>query len=56
MTSVYWVNFFVAGRQRQITRREIYIYIGALSAVRVILGLFVSGRLFLDGNYSVLGY
>ena len=59
VTSVYWVSFFVAGRQRQITRREMYIYIGAMNAPWVLfalLGLFVSVRLILDGNYSVLGY
>ena len=36
-----------------------YIYIGAMNAPWVLfalLGLFVSVRLILDGNYSVLGY
>ena len=59
VTSVYWVSFFVAGRQHQITRREMYIYIGALNAPWVLfalLGLYVSARLILDGSYSVLGY
>jgi len=59
MTSVYWVSFFVAGRQHHITRGELYTYIGTMNAPWVLfalLGLYVSVRLILDGNYSVLGY
>ena len=58
-TSVYWVSFFVAGRQSRITRGELYTYIGALNAPWVLcglLGLYVSVRLILDGDYGVLGY
>ena len=58
-TSVYWVSFFVAGRQRRITRGELYTYIGAMNAPWVLyglLGLYVSVRLILDGDYGVLGY
>ena len=58
-TSVHWVSFFVAGRQHHITRGELYAYVGAMNAPWVLfglLGLFVSVRLILDGNYSVLGH
>lgn len=58
VTSVYWVSFFVAGRQRQITRAELYTYIGATNAPWVLfalLGWYVSLRLILDADYSVLG-
>ena len=57
-TSVYWASFFVAGRQRHITRGDLYTYIGAPNAFWVlngVLGLYVSARLILDGNYSILG-
>lgn len=59
VTSVYWVSFFVAGRHRRIGRAELYGYIGAMNAPWVLfplLGLYVSVRLILDGNYGVLGY
>ena len=58
-TSVYWVSFFVAKRQSRVTRSEMYTYIGAMNAPCVLfalLGWFVSVRLILDGNYSVLGH
>ena len=59
VTSVYWVSFFVAKQQSRISRREKYIYIFAINSYWVLcalLGLYVSIRLVLDGNYSVLGY
>ena len=59
LTSVYWVSFFVANRQARITRSEMYTYIWATNSPWVLcalLGLYVSVRLILDGNYSVLGY
>ena len=58
-TSVYWVSFFLAGRQRLITRTELFTYVGALNAPWVLfglLGMYVSARLILDGDYRVLGY
>lgn len=58
-TSVYVFSFFVARRHRGLTRRELSIYIGALNSPWVLcglLGLYVSVRLILDGNYSVLGH
>ena len=59
MTSIYWVSFFVAGRQERISRREKYIYIYGMNCPWVLfslLGLYVSIRLIVDGDYSVLGY
>ena len=58
-TSVYWVSFFVAKRQRLIGRKDMYIYIWALNCPWVLfalLGLYVSIRLIVNGDYSVLGY
>ena len=58
-TSVYWVSFFMAGRQRLITRYELFGYVGVLNAPWVLfglLGMYVSARLILDGDYRVLGY
>lgn len=59
VTTVYQISFFVAGRHRRVTRREVYTYIGAVNSPWVLcglLGLYVSVRLVLDGDYSVLGY
>ncbi len=59
MTSVYLVSFFVANRQTRISRGELYVYILAMNSPWVLcplLGLYVSIRLILDGDYSVLGY
>ncbi len=58
MTSVYWISFFVAKRHHNIPKRDLYLYIFGTNAPWVLcplLGLFVSIRLILDGNYSVLG-
>lgn len=58
-TSVYWVSFFVAKQQRRLGRKDMYIYIWGLNCpwvVFALLGLYVSIRLILNGNYSVLGY
>ena len=59
VTSVYWVSFFIAGRQRHISRGELYACIGALNAPWVLfalLGVYMSVRLILDANYSVLAF
>ena len=59
VTSVYWVSFFIAKRQTLISRRELSIYILAINSFWVLcalLGLDVSIRLIVDGNYSILGY
>ena len=58
VSSLYWVSFFVAGRQALITKGEFLVYVGAPNAFWVLcpaFGLYVSVRLILDGNYSVLG-
>lgn len=58
-TSVYWVSFFGAGRHARIGRKDLYIYIWALNSPWVLfalLGLYVSIRLIVNGDYSVLGY
>ena len=59
MTSVYLVSFFVADRQARISLGELFTYILAMNAPWILcplLGLYVSVRLILDGDYSVLGY
>ena len=57
MTSVYWVSYFVAKRHRSIPRRDLYLYIIGTNAPWVVcplLGLIVSIRLIVEGNYNVL--
>ena len=59
VSSLYWVSFFVAGRQAHVTRRELYTYVVAPNAFWVFVpafGLYVSVRLILEGNYGVLGF
>ena len=58
-TSVYWVSFFMAERHAKISRRDLCIYIFALNSPWILfplLGIYVSIRLIVDGNYSVLGH
>ena len=58
-TSVYIMSFFVAGRHKLISRADVSIYIWGANASWVLfplLGLYVSIRLIVDGDYSVLGY
>ena len=57
-TSLYCVSFFVAGRQTRISRLQTFIFIIAINSFWVLcalLGSYVSVRLIMDGNYSVLG-
>ena len=57
-SSLYVVSFFVGRKQTRITKREFWIYIFNPNAIWVLLpmlGLYVSIRLILDGDYSVLG-
>ena len=59
VSSLYWVSFFVAGGHTRITRGEFYTYVAATNAPWVIcplLGLYISVRLILESNYSVLGF
>ena len=58
VSSIYWVSFFVSGRHRLISRTDLFIYIWGANSVWVLsglLGLYVSIRLIVDGDYSVLG-
>lgn len=58
-TSIYWVSFFIAKRQHLVSRRAMFIYIWGTNSPWILgslLGLYVSVRLILDGDYSVLGY
>ena len=58
-TSVYMVSFYVAGRHKLISRADTAIYIWGANATWLLfplLGLYVSIRLIVDGDYSVLGY
>ncbi len=58
VTSVYFISFFVAKRHARLSRRELYFYICAFNSPWVLcalLGLYVSIRLIVDGNYTVLG-
>ena len=57
-STLYLVSFFVGGKQRRVTTREFYVYIFGPNAIWIlipIVGLYVSIRLILDGDYSVLG-
>ncbi len=58
-TTLYCVSFFVAKRQTRISRLQTFIFIIVINSFWVLcamLGLYVSVRLIMDGNYSVLGY
>lgn len=58
-TSLYWGSFFVAGRQKLISKKDMYIYIWGTNAPWVIfslIGLYASIRLVLDGSYAVFGH
>lgn len=57
-TSLYCVSFFVARRHTRISRLETFTFIIVINSFWVLcalLGLYVSIRLIVDGNYSVLG-
>ena len=58
-TSVYVVSFYVAGRHKLISPADVAIYIWGPNVTWLLfplLGLYVSIRLIVDGDYSVLGY
>lgn len=58
VTSVYLNAFFVAGRHRLISRRDLWLIVLGTNSPWVIfplLGLYVSVRLAVEGNYSALG-
>ena len=57
-SSLYVVSFLVGRKRARITVRELYLYVFGLNAIWVVipmLGLYVSVRLILDGDYSALG-
>ena len=57
MTSVYVMSFYMASRHRRISQRDVRLYIWVPNSpwiLLAILGLYVSVRLVLDGDYSVL--
>lgn len=59
LTAVYYVSFYVAGRQKLISRSDALLYVWGASSPWVLfslLGLYVSIRLIVDGNYGVLGH
>lgn len=58
VTSVYIMSFFMVGRHRSISRKEILIYVWGPNLFWIVLpifGFYVSIRLVLDGSYVVLG-
>lgn len=59
VTSVYLVSFFVARRHKQIARGDLWLYLWGTNSPWVLfalLGLYVSVRLIVDGDYGVLGH
>ena len=58
VTSGYWVSFFVAGRHRRLGALEAVLHVHLANSLWVLVplvGIYVSVRLILDGNYAVLG-
>ncbi len=58
MTSVYLSSFFIAKRHRRLSRKELAIAVVAVNSPWILfplLGLHVSVRLILDGDYRILG-
>lgn len=59
VTSGYWVSFFVAKRHRQLRLPEALLHVHLANSLWVLLpllGIYVSVRLVVDGNYGVLGH
>ena len=59
VTSAYWFSFFVAGRHRRLGAIEALAHVHLANSLWVLvplLGMYVSVRLILDGNYGVLGF
>ena len=57
-STLYLVSFFVGQKQRRITTREFWVYIFGPNAIWILIpmvGLYISIRLILDGDYSALG-
>ena len=59
VTSGYWVSFFVAKRHARLGLWEALLHVHIANSMWILfplLGLYVSVRLVLDGNYGVLGH
>ena len=57
-SSLYLVSFFVGGKQTRVTTQQFWVYIFGPNAIWVLvpmLGVYLSVRLILDGDYGVLG-
>lgn len=57
-SSLYLVSFFIGQKRSRLTTREFYTYIIGPNAVWILIpmvGLYLSIRLILDGDYRVLG-
>lgn len=55
--SVYWLSFFGSGGHRTISRGEVFAYVWLPTAPWILasmLGVYVSIRLIVDGDYSVV--
>ncbi|MCY4046169.1 MAG: hypothetical protein OXE99_13990 [Cellvibrionales bacterium] len=55
-TSLYWASFFIAGRHKLISKKDMFVYIWGTNAPWVmfsILGLYASVRIVLDNSYAV---
>ncbi len=59
VSSLYAVSFWVAGSHEALPRTVRWLYVWGPNAVWIVvplLGLFVSARLILDGNYGIVGH
>lgn len=58
VTSVYIMSFFMVGRHRLISRKEILLYIWTPNLIWIvfpIFGFYISVQMILDGSYAALG-
>ena len=59
LSSLYLVSFFVGQKRNRLSRRDFYIFILGMNSAWILIpvvGLYVSIRLILDDNFSVLGF
>lgn len=57
MSSLYWVSFFVANRQSDLSTSDLCIFIWGMNLPWVacpLLGLYVSIQIVVDGNFNIL--
>ncbi len=58
MSSLYLVSFFVGGKRDRVGGRDFYVFMVLPNSIWILIpmvGLYVSIRLIVDGNFSVLG-